>query len=45
MADAEFYEALFKISDPWKVSEIKIDCTADRTDVRILEQSGVSRII
>jgi transposase len=41
MQDTELYEKLLKLSDPWKVSKVDLNTSADRVDVWIKDRSGV----
>jgi transposase len=41
MRDTEFYEALLGLSDPWRVTQVKLDTPAGRVEVWIEDRSGV----
>ena len=41
MRDTELYEALLGLSDPWRVTKVKLDSVAGRVDVWIEDRSGV----
>jgi transposase len=41
MQDTEFYEALLGLSDPWRVTRVKLDTPAGRVDVWIEDRPGV----
>jgi transposase len=41
MRDTEFYETLLGLSDPWKVTKVKLDSAASRVDVWVQDRSGV----
>ena len=40
MQDTEFYEALLGLSDPWRVTRVKLDTPAGRVDVWIEDRPG-----